>query len=64
MATLNLRLKGQSRSGQVDENRREALNRLHMHLVAVDDLIRAFEQYQRFGPARASAPLRIQEKCS
>lgn len=64
MPMLNSTLREENRSRQVDQDRREALKRLQAHYVAVDNLIRAFEKYQRFGPARESQSCDVWEKCS
>ena len=55
MKTLHLTLKGWNRYRQVDEIRREALERLYVRREAVDDLIRSLENYQRVGPPSSSA---------
>ncbi len=64
MPMLKLMPKSWSRSRRAEKDRLEALERLHAHFAAVDNLIRAFEEYKRFGPGRECQTFNLREKCS
>ena len=67
MPTLRLPLSEWNRRRLLRQNRAEALERLYARKDAVDDLIRALEQYQELKPIRPAECLAFapaEAKCS
>ena len=55
MPIPKLTLVNRTRRTRLDDERRETLEHLHAHFTAVQNLIRALENYQRLEPPRGIA---------